>query len=90
MYQNRNIQDSGTHNSRYFTGCFSVVLLRVTVDSEFLYFKLFRERKREREKERDRRVRERDGREREMGEREREEGEREMGERERERGRERG
>ncbi len=63
MYQNRNIQDSGTHNSRYFTGCFSVVLLRVTVDSEFLYFKLFRER--ERERERDRRVRERDGRERE-------------------------
>lgn len=49
MGQNRNIQDSGTHNSRYFTGCFSVILLRVTVDSEFLYFKLFRDREKERE-----------------------------------------
>lgn len=38
--QVRSQRDCSTYNSGYFTGCLSVVLLRVTVDAKFLNFKL--------------------------------------------------
>lgn len=41
--------DSCTHDSRYFARSLAVILLRVTVDAEFLNFKLKERIKRERE-----------------------------------------